>query len=141
MIIQDKMGARVVQLFIPFDYNGKKIESIAFAPLRLGHVLLWGQGHWKTMLGLMAELAGVDEALIREVRFPDADRMMEAFMSQLTDQIRSDINEGRIPLKPDEETPETPFIPEEPPSPEAMQGPGAPLPPEPETGFDMSEEP
>jgi hypothetical protein len=149
MITQDKLGSRTVTLFIPFDYNGRKIETITFSALRFGHVLLWGQGNWDSMVGLMAELANVDEALIREVRFPDADRILEAFMAQLTAEMRNDITEGRIPVKAeDDEQPAPPTFPvEEYREPEATNGsgqpigPGVPLPEQPQAGFDLSEEP
>jgi hypothetical protein len=139
MITHNKQGGRTVELFIPFEANGKKIESIVISPFQLGHVLLWNEGHWKTQFDLMVELAGVDAAVLRQLRYPDADRVMEAFFAVITPEIRTDIAEGRIPTKPEAET-ETP---------KATNGsgqpipPGVPLPPElmPEAGFDMSEEP
>jgi len=143
------MGGRTVTLFIPFEFNGKKIDSITFSALKFGHVLLWGKGNWDSMVGLMAELANVDEALIREVRFPDADRILEAFMSQLTNEMRNDITEGRIPVKGIEEeiaAEENPTFPVEPYQNEATNGsgqpigPGVPLPEPPQAGFDLSEE-
>jgi hypothetical protein len=142
MISLDKTGGRTVHLFIPFEYNKKKIESITLAPLRFGHALRWSEGSWKSMVELLVELAGVEEAIIHELRYPDADRVMEAFMTMLTPEIRDDIANGRIPLKQGQETDEE--------TPRATNGrdgpmiaPGAPLPPEFDTqpGFDMGEEP
>jgi hypothetical protein len=142
MITLDKTGGRTIQLYIPFEFNKRKIETITLAPLRLGHVLRWNEGAWKTMIELLVELAGVEEAVIRELRYPDADRVIDAFMALLTPEIRNDIVNGQIPLKA-EDTDEAPRVtngsgaPEEV-DPVTMQGPGAPLP---EAGFDMSEEP
>jgi hypothetical protein len=140
MISFDKTGGRTIHLFIPFEHNGKKIESITLAPLRLGHALRWTEGAWRSMVELLVELAGVDQAIIHELRYPDADRVMETFMTMLTPEIRADIAEGRVPLKAEayEETPRVtngsggePLI-----------GPGDPLPPQYEQpGFDLSEEP
>lgn len=148
MISMDKTGGRTVQLFIPFEFNGRKIESITLAPLRFGHVLRWNEGAWKTMVQLMVELAGVEEAVIRELRYPDADRVMEAFLSLLTPEIRSDISRGEIPqvIRPESPPPvhdeETAAILRTNGSGQPIAGPGVPLPPpEPEAGFDLSEEP
>jgi hypothetical protein len=137
MISHDKSGGRTIHLYIPFEFNGKKIESIVLGPLRFGHVLRWNEGVWKSMLELLVDMAGVDETVIRELRYPDADRVLEAFFSLLTPEIRSDIQEGRIPTKMD-------MPQEEPPAPQPQQGPGAPLPDAPideNPGFDMGEVP
>ena len=66
MIVHNKTGGRTIELFIPFDHGGKKIESITFAPFRLGHAMRWSAGDWKTSIELMVELAGVDEWLKRQ---------------------------------------------------------------------------
>lgn len=147
MITLDKSGGRTIHLFIPFEYNGKAVSQIALAPLRLGHVLRWNEGAWKTSIELMVELSGVDEAVIRELRYPDADRVMEAFMALVTPQIREDITNGQIPLKqppawsdqppPDEEEARITNGGGEP-----LVAPGVPLPIDmQQPGFDMSEEP
>lgn len=146
MISLDKTGGRTIHLFIPFEHNKKKIEAITLAPLRLGHVIRWSDGAWKSSTEFLAELAGVDEAVIREIRYPDADRVIDQFMQMLTPDIRESILNGQIPVRIDSLIDEPP----EPDvgrvtngsgqefSPETMQGPGVPMP---ETGFDMSEEP
>src|SRR6188768_2567889 len=103
MISMDKNGGRTFHLFIPFEFNKVKIEAITIAPLRLGHVLRWNEGAWKTSIELIVELAGVDESVIRELRYPDADRVMEAFMAMVTPEMRDDMTTGRIPLKREEE--------------------------------------
>jgi hypothetical protein len=142
MITHHATGGRTIELFVPFEHNKKRIESITLAPLRFGHALRWSEGAWKSMVELLVELAGVEEAIIRELRYPDADRVMEAFMGMLTPEIRDDLTNGRIPMK--QETYEE----EE--APRATNGsgiaqtaPGIPLPPQFDTqpGFDMSEEP
>jgi hypothetical protein len=147
MMTHDKTGGRTVELYIPFDYAGKKIERITFAPLRLGHVLRWNEGAWQSMIDMMVELSGVDVSVIRELRYPDADRVVEAFMALMTPEIRDDFANGRIPTRKellDVPKPWPPAMPHatngsgEP----LQQGPGVPLPPpEDEAGFDLSEEP
>jgi hypothetical protein len=141
MITSNKLGGRTVELFIPFEHAGKRIDSITFGPFMLGHVLLWADGHWASQFELMVELAGVDEAVMRQIRYPDADRVMEAFFSVITPEIRSAIAEGRIPLPREPET-EAEV--------KATNGSGQPITPEPpmlpplethESAFDLSEEP
>lgn len=136
-------GSRTVELFIPFDYKGKKVEAITLAPLKLGHVLRWNEGAWKRSIDLLVEMAGVDEAVIRELRYPDADRVMETFLTMLTVEIRGDIDNNRIPIKREPED-----VYREDPEPVATNGsgnpigPGVPLPAfDQNPGFDMSEEP
>ena len=146
MIVHNKSGGRTIELFIPFDYNGKTITSITIAPLRLGHVIRWGEGAWKTMIGLLVDLAGVDEAVIRELRYPDADRVMDAFMGLLTPEIRDDIVNNRIPQPLPEFDPLDPAHTER-----VTNGSGAPVEEEhqmiapgvpiPTAGFDLTEEP
>lgn len=147
MITHEKSGGRTIHLFIPFEYNKQKIESITIAPLRFGHVLRWGKGEYKTMLDLLVDMAGIDEAVINNVRYPDADRVIESFMGMLTPEMRRDIAEGVIPLpppvegeaQPKEERQERFEL--EPATNGRMIGPGQPLPPEMQAGFDLSEEP
>ena len=151
MIINSKLGGRTVELFIPFDHGGKVIEKIVLSPFRFGDALRWGEGDFKTSLDLLAELAGVDDTVIRSLRYPDADRVMEAFIAMLPMDLKDDIASGRIPVKPqsmprqpdplgtEEEivtngsgapVDDAPHMP--------LSGPGVPLP---EAGFDLSEEP
>ena len=147
MISMDKNGGRTIHLFLPFEYNGKKVESIVISPMRFGHSLRWNEGDWKTAVALLTELAGVDEAVIRELRYPDVDRVMEAFLQMLPMEIRTDVSDGRIPVK--QPQPEQPELQVEPTKASAatngsgqaqdvplqelipgLIGPGAPLPPE-----------
>lgn len=146
MISMDKNGGRTVHLFIPFEFNKVKIEAITIAPLRLGHVLRWNEGAWKTSIELLVELAGVDESVIRELRYPDADRVMEAFMAMVTPEMREDMTIGRIPIKTEDDLVEVREEKATNGSGEPL-GPGVPLPDDmddytqPQAGFDMSEEP
>ena len=143
-----KVGGRTIELFIPFEFQGRKIDAITFGPFRLGHVLGWNEGKWNNMMELMAELSGLEESVLRELRYPDADRVIESFMALLTPELRADISAGRIPTKPEGEEPnpnlaaatngvgnaELQALAE---NVAQQQGPGVPLP----TAFDMSEEP
>jgi hypothetical protein len=138
MIRHEKTGGRSVELFIPFELGKKKIDAITFGPLKLGHVMLWNEGNWPSMMEFMAHLADVEIAVLRELRYPDADRVTEVFMSMLTPEIRNDVEIGRVPQKIVEEQPVAATNG----SGEPIQGPGTPLPPEMmQPGFDLGEEP
>jgi hypothetical protein len=145
MIKHNKMGGRTIELFIPFEFNKKQYDAITFGPLKLGHVMLWNEGHWPSMLEFMAELADIEVTILRELRYPDADRVTETFMSMLTPEIRNDVEVGRVPQKPIEEKP--PIVTngsgaEMDAETASMLAPGVPLPPEMmQPGFDLSEEP
>jgi hypothetical protein len=140
MIRHDRTGGRTVELFIPFDYNGKRIDAITFGAVRFGHVLKWGEGAWQSMIELMTELAGIDEAILRELRYPDADRVLEVFFAMLPPNIRDDIGAGSFPAKAGAAAPHATNGSGAPIS--DMQAPGVPIPPVmPEAGFDMGEEP
>jgi len=152
MITQNNTGGRTIQLFIPFDFQGRRIDAITLSPLRLGHVLSWNEGRWKAMIELLVELAGVEENVIRELRYPDADRVMEAFMAMVSPEMRLDIEQGRIPQKPGEQDGIEPTeeqlaelaksINGSRPATQTSQGPGAPFPPiDQNPGFDLGEEP
>jgi hypothetical protein len=147
-VVSNKLGGRTVQLFIPFEHGGKTIFEIVLSPFRFGDTLRWGEGEFPTSLALLTELAGVDEAVIRDLRYPDVDRVMSAFIDMLPQDLRDDIANGRVPVKRGQATPAEPATPTPPAepydegtvlaSPGPITGPGEPLP---EAGFDMSEEP
>jgi hypothetical protein len=162
MISMDNNGGRTIHLFIPFDYKNKKVTSISLAAPCLGHALRWTEGDWSSAIALLVELAGVDEAVIRSLRYPDADRVMDQFLTMLPPDIRSDIADGRIPVKGATGTPEeqlanvTAKLEATMAQAEAravalknggaaatehLQGPGVPLPQHEEVGFDLSDEP
>ena len=35
MVAIDRMGGRSIELFIPFDWDGKRVERISFKPMKL----------------------------------------------------------------------------------------------------------
>ena len=139
MIVMEENGGRTVKLFIPFEFNGRKIDRISLAPMRFGHTLRWTAGDWKQSLDLLVELAGVEEPIIRELRYPDADRVMEAFLAMLPPEIRQDIAEGNIPQKRGEAPQPDGVVTNGSGAP--VETPAAPLPEPVETGFDLSDEP
>ncbi len=90
-------GGRQVRLYLPFSHGGKKITKITIGPSKLDHTMKWNAGQYASSIQLLCEMAGESEELIRQLRYPDAERVMAAFMANLPDVIRDHITSGTIP--------------------------------------------
>lgn len=99
MVTVDKMGGRTVELFIPYDWQGKKIERIVFKPLKLINTEMWLKGSYKSIMHLMSDLSDLPEETLRQLYYPDADRVMAEFVNLLPDEIKSWVIKGQVPLK------------------------------------------
>lgn len=93
----NKSGGRVIELFIPFETQGRKIEAITLKAVCFDHLLRWQRGQFQSSLALLVALSGESEAVIRMLRYPDADRVLEAMMGMLPDSMKNDIAGGVIP--------------------------------------------
>lgn len=105
-----RLGGRTIELFVPIEHlGGKKITEIAFGPIRFDHTLRWQEGQLSSVLTLMAEVSGLDEVTLRQLAYPDADRVMEAFISMLPPEIRENLG-GRVtpPPTPIDDQPKPP---------------------------------
>lgn len=89
-------GSRTVQLYAPFEFTGRSIDAITIGPIKLDHILRFRSGQIGTLIALLAETTGHAEVLLRELRYPDADRVLTAFMAMLPNDIREDIIAGRV---------------------------------------------
>jgi hypothetical protein len=123
-----RRGSRRVELFVPIKRGGKEIDAIDIAPAKLDHVVRWGDGKIKGSLALMVELCGIDESTLRELTYPDADRVMAAFLGSLPPAIRNDIDNGIRPLAA---PPPAPTMPQDDPIPSDADDAGS--------GFDIGE--
>lgn len=92
MITYDKIGGRTVELFIPFEFGDRKVEAVTFQPVRFDDTLSFREGKYKTILSLMAKLSGLEEDALRQVRYPDIERVMAVFVDMLPPEIRESIN-------------------------------------------------
>lgn len=111
-------GGWTVELVNAID--GGKVKDIDINPAELDHVDRWGKGEIRSTMGLLEELSGVPEAVLRKLVYPDVDRVMFALSSVLPPVIRHDMEKAARPL----------FTPPDPP----MVGPGtvhAPVAPQP----------
>lgn len=87
-----RRGGRRVELFIPIVHGGRTIPAIDIAPVKLDHVERWGTGKIAGSMALLAELAGLDQAVLREMTYPDVDRVLAAFMGMLPPAIRDSLD-------------------------------------------------
>lgn len=97
MITQDRLGGRNIELLIPFEHQGRKIEVIHLKAIMFDHTLRWQQGAFASSLALLAALSGENETTLRMIRYPDVDRVLGAMMEMLPEVIRTDITNGVIP--------------------------------------------
>lgn len=106
-----RTGSRKVELFVPIKRAGKTLDVIEIASAKLDHVVRWGEGKIKGSLALLVELSGLDEGTLRELTYPDADRVLSAFMASLPPSIRNDIDNGVHPLATQESAPSASPVP------------------------------
>jgi hypothetical protein len=90
-------GERRHDLLLPFEWQGKRVEAIVLRPSTLDDQLRWQEGFFPNAIALLAELAGLDETTVRQVRFPDAEMVEVAFMDHIPRLIAEDIRNGRNP--------------------------------------------
>jgi hypothetical protein len=100
VIIKDKMGGRRVELFIPFDHNGQRIEAVSIGPFLLDHTLRWDAGKFKSAIHLLATLCECEESLLGQLRYPDVDRVFQTFYEMVPATVRSHMERGEVPLPP-----------------------------------------
>lgn len=84
-------GSRRIELFIPFEHAGKKIEALDIAAPQLDHTLRWTRGEIPNPLTLLSGLTGQPEIVLRQLRYPDVDRVLVAFLGVLPESIRDSI--------------------------------------------------
>jgi hypothetical protein len=97
MVALDKSGGRRIELFIPFDYEGKMVEAVEIGAPQFDHVIRWQQGEYKNAVALLSAMSGMTQVCLRKLRYPDAERVFAAFMDMLPDVIRADVQAGVAP--------------------------------------------
>src|SRR4051812_16393733 len=91
-------GSRTVALLMPFTHLGQNVEQVTFKPVVLDVTLRWQEGAIGGVLALMSELTGLPEHMLGQLRYPDADLVMDHFMAHLPKPISSSIANGEIPV-------------------------------------------
>lgn len=97
-ITVQRSGARTVELFIPYEFQGIRVEAISLGPYLFDHTLRWRKGAFEDMFAMMVELScnvtngkpmRADD--LRQLRYPDADRVLDNFVELLPAEIRQAI--------------------------------------------------
>lgn len=90
-----RSGVRTVELFIPYEFQGIKVEAVSIGPLTLDHTQRWKQGAFADWFALLTEMAvnattgkpmRADD--LRQLRYPDADRVIDNFGELLPVEIK-----------------------------------------------------
>jgi hypothetical protein len=90
-------GAWIVELVHPLAAKSGTLTEITINPVNLDQVIRWGRGDISSSLQLMAEMTGQPERLLRQLVYPDVDRVTLAFMNVLPDSVTKGISEGKHP--------------------------------------------
>jgi hypothetical protein len=103
-ITVERSGSRKVELLIPFDFMGLHIDAITLGPIVLDHTMRWREAMFPSWFELMVEVSVVcgkpaSAEYIRQLRYPDADRVRDSFMEILPSEIRNAIDADIWPQK------------------------------------------
>jgi hypothetical protein len=98
----DRSGARSIELFMPFDFMGVHIDMVTLGPCVLDHTLRWKEAKFKDWFELMVDIAQVGgrpatTEQLRQLRYPDADRVVQNFFEILPADIKDAVLNGKWP--------------------------------------------
>jgi hypothetical protein len=91
-------GGRRIELFVPIEFLKRKIDAVTIKPCKLDHFIRWENGEFSTALALLSELTGLQQAALRQINYPDIERVMAAFVNMLPAKIAENINRGEVPV-------------------------------------------
>jgi hypothetical protein len=91
-------GGRRIELFVPVEFLKQKIDAVTIKPVKLDHFIRWESGEISTALALLSELTGLQQAALRQINYPDIERVMAAFVSMLPAKIAANIERGEVPV-------------------------------------------
>ena len=100
----ERSGARVVELFMPFQFNGVQVDAVALGPITMNHTLRYNNAEYPTWFAFLVAVAYVNnkpvsDELLRELRYPDADRVIQNFIEILPPEIRESVIAGVWPTR------------------------------------------
>ncbi|RZN24758.1 hypothetical protein [Bradyrhizobium sp. Leo121] len=99
MTVIDRTGGRRIFLLLPFKHEGKWIRSIYLRPMAWDHALKWQDGDYASAMDLLFDIVEQSAEVVRQIRYPDVDRVMNQFFEMLPPDIRDQIAAGQIPQK------------------------------------------
>lgn len=88
-----------MDLLLPFKHGTKMIRSVTLGPMTWDHSLKWQAGEFFSSVSLLFSLSDRPEEVLRQLRYPDVDRVMENFLAILPPGIREQIANGEVPQK------------------------------------------
>ena len=91
-------GGRRIELFVPVEFIKQKIDAVTIKPVKLDHFIRWQSGEISTALALLSELTGLQQAALRQINYPDIERVMAAFVSMLPARIAANIEREEVPI-------------------------------------------
>ncbi len=104
--IMRRDGSFVVELNTPLQHGGRKIDELVIASPRFEHTIRWGRREIGSALALLSELTDLPERLLRQICYPDVDRVTFALFSQ-ANFAQKEVMEGQRPFaSPEEDLPE-----------------------------------
>lgn len=97
-ISSTRQGGRRIELFLPFTVGRKRVKAITLRPLRWDQSLKWQEGgHYQSTMHLLFDVADQPEEIMREIRYPDVERIMMMFIDLLPNEIRESVVQGIAP--------------------------------------------
>lgn len=100
-------GSWVVELAIPLQHAGHQLDELKIRPLTMGQLVRWNNNEIPSILALMAELTDLPELLLRQITFPDVDRVMLVFASMMPPVIQQAMSNNSRPVAtPDDMLPQ-----------------------------------
>ena len=91
-------GGRHIELFVPVEFLKQKVDAVTIKPVKLDHFIRWESGEIATALALLSELSGLQQTALRQINYPDIERVMAAFVSMLPAKIAANIERGEVPV-------------------------------------------
>jgi hypothetical protein len=108
--IMRRTGGWAVELATPIKHANQTIEVVEIRPLTIETMVRWSSGQFPSSLALLAELSGIPEMVLRQISYPDADRVMLALYNVVPQALKDDLTNGVRPMA----TPADAVPPEEP---------------------------
>jgi hypothetical protein len=91
-------GGETIDLWLPFVFQGRTIDKVVFRPFVYDDLIRWTDGGFENQRQLMVELIdGLDEPVIRQLRYQDLQRVLTAFFRILPEEITEQIRSGGVP--------------------------------------------
>lgn len=90
-------GSRTVELYIPFDHDGSRVEEVTLGPFTLGHSKRWDAGEFANSFDFLVALCPAGAGVLDNLRYPDVDRVYQEFVALVPQRIREQFVEGVVP--------------------------------------------